>query len=141
MLFRSRVPGVTGYRNPPETRKLWVITHKHGKKCLKSRVLPPLESCTWGHRASKSSRNRKLWVITHENGQKWLKTQGFLPPLESRTWGHMATKSSQEPKIMGHNPRKLPEMLEITSFAQAARVVYRGSRGNEILVGTENRGL
>ena len=59
-------------------------------------------------------------------------------PLESFTGGHRAPK---EPKIMGYNPRKLPEMLEIMSFADAARVVYRGSRGNEILVGTENRGL
>ena len=41
---------------------------------------------------------------------------------------------------MGYNPRKLPKMLEITSFADAARVVYRGSRGNEILVGTEKVG-
>ena len=32
---KSRVLGVTWYRNPPETRKLWVITHKHGNKCLK----------------------------------------------------------------------------------------------------------
>ena len=44
--------------------------------------------------------------------------------------------TSRDPK-----PRKLPEMLENTSFATTARVVYRGSRGNEILVGTQNRGL
>ena len=34
---------------------------------------------------------------------------------------------------MCYNPRKLPEMLEITSFADAARVVYWGSQGIEIL--------
>ena len=32
-------------------------------------------------------------------------------------------------------------MREITSFDDAARVVYRGSRGIEILPGPENRGL
>ena len=32
-------------------------------------------------------------------------------------------------------------MLEIMSFDDAARVVYRGSRGIEILPGPKNRGL
>ena len=41
---------------------------------------------------------------------------------------------------MGYNPRSRPEMAEITSFADAARVVYRGSRGIEILPGPENHG-
>ena len=54
-------------------------------------------------------------------------------PLESCTRGHRVSKSSRDPKIMGYNPRKRPEMLEITSFDDAARVVYRGSRGIEIL--------
>ena len=31
-------------------------------------------------------------------------------------------------KIVGYNPRKRPEMLEYTSFADTARVVYRGHR-------------
>ena len=42
---------------------------------------------------------------------------------------------------MGYDPRKRPEMAEITSFADAARVVYRGSQGIIILLGPENRGL
>ena len=34
---------------------------------------------------------------------------------------------------MGYNPRKQTKMLEITSFADTARVVYHGSQGIEIL--------
>ena len=62
-------------------------------------------------------------------------------PLESCTGGHGASKSSRDPKTVDYSPRKRPEMLEITSFDDAARVVYRGSRGIEILPGPENRGL
>ena len=62
-------------------------------------------------------------------------------PLESCTGGHGASKSSGDPKTVDYSPRKRPEMLEITSFDDAARVVYRGSRGIEILPGPENRGL
>ena len=57
------------------------------------------------------------------------------------SWGHKASKSSREPKNMDYSPRKRPEMLEITSFDDAARFVYRGSQGIEILPGSKNRGL
>ena len=33
---------------------------------------------------------------------------------------------------MGYNPPKRPEMAENTSFADASKVVYRGSQGIEI---------
>ena len=36
---------------------------------------------------------------------------------------------------MGYNPRKRPEIAEITSFADPARVLYRGSQGIKILQG------
>ena len=101
--LQSRVPGVTRHRNPPGTRKSWVIIHENDQKQPKSRVLPiPLESCTGGHRASKSSR---------------------------------------DPKIMGYNPRKRLEMAENTSFADPARVVYRGSHGIKFRPGLEKHGL
>ena len=58
-------------------------------------------------------------------------------PLESCTGGHKASKSSRDPKIVDYSPRKRREMPEITSFDDAARVVYRGSQGNEILPGPE----
>ena len=32
----SGVPGVTGHRNPPGTRKPWTIAHDNGQKCPKS---------------------------------------------------------------------------------------------------------
>ena len=80
----------------------------------------PLESCTGGHRASKSSRDPKSVDLTM--------------PLES-------SKSSRDPKTVDYSPRKRPEMTEISSFGDAARVVYGGSQGIEILPGPENHGL
>ena len=56
-------------------------------------------------------------------------------------WGSNGSQSSRDPKIVSHNARKWQEMLEITSFAAAARVVNRGSQGIEILSGPQNRGL
>ena len=51
-------------------------------------------------------------------------------PLESCTGGHGASKSSRDPKTVEYSPRKRPEMLEITSFDDAARVVCRGATGH-----------
>ena len=62
-------------------------------------------------------------------------------PLESCTGGHGASKSARDLKNVDYNPRKRPEMLKITSFDDAATVVYRGSRGIEILPRPEKRGL
>ena len=59
-------------------------------------------------------------------------------PLDSCTGGHGASKSSRDPKTVEYSPRKRPEILEIMSFDDAARVVYRGSRGIEILPGPKN---
>ena len=61
-------------------------------------------------------------------------------PLESCAVGHGASKSSRDLKNVDYSPRKRPKMLEIMSFDDAARVVYRGSRGIEILSGPENLG-
>ena len=61
--------------------------------------------------------------------------------LDSYIGGHGASKSSRDPKTVDYSPRKWPEMLEITSFDDAARVMYQGSRGIEILRGPKNRGL
>ena len=84
-----------------------------------------------GHRNPPGTR--KSWTIAHENGQKCLKSRVLTMPLESCTGGHRASKSSRDPKIMDNSPRKRPEMPEIMSFYDDARVVYRGSRGIEIL--------
>ena len=84
-----------------------------------------------GHRNPPGTR--KLWTTAHENDQKCLKSRVLTMPLESCTGGHRASKSSQDPKIVDNSPRKRPEMLKIMSFYVAARVVYRGSRGIEIL--------
>ena len=61
--------------------------------------------------------------------QKSLKSQVLMMPLESCTGGHGASKSSRNPKTVDYNPRKWPKLLEITSFNDAASVMYRGSRG------------
>ena len=92
-----------------------------------------------GHRHPPGTR--KLWTIAHENGQECSKSRVLTMPLESCTRGHGASKSSRDPKTVDYSPRKRPEMLEITSFDDAARVVYQGSRGTEILLGPENCGL
>ena len=91
----------------------------------------PLQSCTGVTRHRNPPGTRKSWVITHEKGQNWPKSR-LLP---------IAWKSSQDPKIMGYNPRKRPEMAENTSFDDPSRVVYGGSQGIEILPGLENHGL
>ena len=92
-----------------------------------------------GHRNPPGTQ--KPWTIAHGNGQKCEKSRVLMMPLESCTGGHGASKSFRDPKTMDYSPRKWPEMREITSFNDAARVVYRGSRGIEILTGPENRGL
>ena len=61
--------------------------------------------------------------------------------LESCTGGQKASKISWDPKLVSYNPRKRPEMAEITSFVDVTRLVYRGSQGIEILPGLENHGL
>ena len=86
-----------------------------------------------GSRGIEIHRIPKPWTIAHENGQKCLKSRDKTMPLESCTGGHGASKSSWDPKNMYCSPRKRPEMLKITSFDDTARVVYRGSRGIEIL--------
>jgi hypothetical protein len=60
-------------------------------------------------------------------------------PLESCTVGQWASKPSRDTKIVDYGPRKQPEMPEITSFDDAAGVVYQGSQGIEILPGPKNR--
>ena len=42
---------------------------------------------------------------------------------------------------MGYNPQKRLEMVEIMSFADSARVLYRGSQGIEIFPRLEYHGL
>ena len=42
---------------------------------------------------------------------------------------------------MGYNQQKRPELTEITTFADTARVVYRGSHGIKIPPGPNNRGF
>ena len=86
-----------------------------------------------GHRNHPGTR--KPWTIAHENGQKCQKSRVFTMPLESCTGGHRASKSFRDPKTVDYNPRKRPEMPEITSFDDVSRVVYRGSWGVEILLG------
>ena len=60
--------------------------------------------------------------------------------LESCTGGQKASEISWDPEIVGYNPRKRPERAEITSFADAARVVDRRSLGIEIRPRPKNHG-
>ena len=45
---------------------------------------------------------------------------------ESCTGGHGASKTTRDSKTVDYSPQKRPEMREIMSFDDAARVVYRG---------------
>ena len=69
---------------------------------------------------------KKTWTIAHENSLKCPKSRNFKMPLESCIGGRGTLISSWDPKIMDYSPRKRTEMPEITSFDDAARVVYRG---------------
>ena len=71
----------------------------------------------------------KTVTIAHENGQKCLKSRVLMMSLQSCTGGHGASKSSRDPKNVDYSPRKRPKMREITSFDDAARVMYRESPG------------
>ena len=65
---------------------------------------------------------------------------GFTAAARVVYWGSQGIEILPEPKIVGYNLRKRPEMAENTRFPAAARVVYLGSHGNEILPETENHG-
>ena len=98
---------VTGHRNPPGTQKPWTIAHENGQKCPKSRVLmTPLESCTGGHRASKSNRDPKTVDYSPRKRPEMPEIKSFDDALESCTGGHGASKSSRDPKTVDYSPRK-----------------------------------
>ena len=131
----SRHSKIMGYnpRNPPRTRKSWVITHENGQKRSKSRVLLiSLESCTWGHRVSKSSLDPKIMGYNPRKHPKMAQMASFA---------NATRVVYRDSKIMGYNPRKRPKIVENTSFSDASKVVYRGSQGIEILPRRKNHGL
>ena len=119
----------------PEIRGL---VHKNGQKCF---LMMPLESCIGGHGLSKSSRDPKTVDYSPRKRLEMLESRVLMLPVESCTGGHGASKSCRDPKTVDYSPQKRPKMPKITSFDDAAKVVYRGSRGIEILPGHENRGL
>ena len=133
--------GSQGIEIHPEP-KIGVITHENGLKCSKSRVLPtPLESCTGGHRVSKSSRDPKIVGYNPQTRQEMLEITSFADASRVVYQTSQSIEILPEPNIVGYNRRKRPEIAENTSFADAVRVVYRGSQGNKILPGPKNRGL
>ena len=101
----------------------------------------PLDSCTGGHGASKSSRDPKTMDYSPRKRTEMREITSFDDAARVMYRGSRASKSSGDPKTVDNSPGKRPEMLEIMSFDDAARVMYQGSRGIEILPGPENRGL
>ena len=99
----------------------------------------PLESCTGGHGASKSSRDPKIMDYSPRKRPEMREIMSFDDAARVVYRGHGALKCSRDLKTV--DPRKRPEMLEITSFDDAAGFVYRGTRDIEFLPGPENRGL
>ena len=76
----------------------------------------PLESCTGGHRSSKSSWDQKSVDLTM--------------PLES-------SKSSRDPKTVDYSPRKRPEMTENLEFWRRRKSSVRGVTGHRNPPGTQ----
>ena len=101
----------------------------------------PLESCTGGHGASKSSGDPKTVDYSPRKQTEIRETTSFDNAARVVYRGSRGIEILPRPENVDYSPRKRPEMREITSFDDAARVVYRGSRGIEILPGPENRGL
>ena len=101
----------------------------------------PLESCTGGHKASKSSQDPKIVDYSPRKRPQMPEIMSFDDAAESCTVGHKVSKSSRDPKIVEYSLQKRPEMPENTSFDDAARVGYRGTQGIEILSGPKNHGL
>ena len=120
-------------------RKSWVIIHKNGQKCSKSRVLSmPLESCTGviGHRNPPGIQ--KLWVITARvvcRGSQGIKILPGPKPTKmarnARNHEFCRCLLSRVPGVTGHrNPPGIQKSWVITT-----RVVCRGSQVIKILPG------
>ena len=138
----TRAPGVTGHRNPPGTLKPWTIAHENGQECPKSRVFTmPLEPCTWGHGALKSSRDPKTMDYSPRKRPEMPEIASFFDTTRVVYRGSRGFEIFPGPKNVDYSPRKRPEMPEIAGFYDATRVVYRGSQGFEIFPGPKNRGL
>ena len=101
----------------------------------------PLESCTGGHGASKSSRDPKNVDCNPRKRPEMLEIMSFDDAARSMFRGSRGIEILSDPKNVDYCPRKRPEMPESTSFDDAARVLYRGSRDIEILPGPQKCGL
>ena len=101
----------------------------------------PLESCTGGHRASKSSRNPKTMDWCPRKRPEMSETTSFDDAAIVVYRGSQGVEILPGPKTVDYSTRKRPEMPETTSFDDGARFVYPRSQGIKILPGPENRGL
>ena len=83
-------------------RKSWVITQENGEKCSKSRVLPtPLESCTSGHKASKSSWDPKILGYNQRKRLEMAEITSFVDASRVMYWGSQSIEICQRPKSQG----------------------------------------
>ena len=101
----------------------------------------PLESCTGGHGASKSSRNPKTVDYSPRKWPKNPEITRFDDAARVMHWWSRGIEILPEPKNRGLYTKKMAKNPKITSFDDVARVMYRGSRGIEILPQPENPGL
>ena len=85
-----------------------------------------IETCIGGHGVSKSFWDQKTLDYSPRKWPKCVQSRVLTMPLESCTGGHGASKSSRNPITEEYSTRKWPKMPEITSFDDAARVIYRG---------------
>ena len=78
-----------------------------------------LESCTVGHRASKSSRDPKIVDYSPRKRREMPEITSFDDDARVVYRGSQGIEILPGPEVVDYSPRKLPEMPEITSFEGA----------------------
>ena len=143
MIPQKSCDEVPDHLNPRWTAKPCAIAHENGQKCPKSRVFTmPIESCTGGHGALKSSgdpktldysprkRPDKPQIASFYDATRvvYRGSRGFeiFPGPKNCGRGPGPFKSTSNPKTVCYSPRKRLEMPKVASFYDATRVVYRG---------------
>ena len=124
---------MTRHRNPPGTRKPWTIAHENGQNCPKTRVLTvKLESCTGGHRASKSSRDPKTVDYSPQKRPEMPENTSFDDKARVMYRGSRVSKSSRDPKpwIAHENGQKCPKSRVLMVQLESCTGGHRPSKSS-----------
>ena len=120
--------------NPRRTPKLCGIAHENDKKCQKSRgfndfvkivwrgpeqfksTSDPKTVCYSSWKTASNARNHEFSIISWKSSDGVPKSRVFHNFVKIEWRGSGPLKSTSDPKTVWYNPRKRPEMPEITSF-------------------------